>query len=153
MRGACSTDARAVRADAGHLLDEHGGHMGARAGRLLHQRRGQMVARAGHMLDEHGGQMGARAERLLDQRRAQMGARAGHMPDQRRGTWGLGLHQAASRIGMQDLRKQLNKQTDGKAALTLDRYSRFFPDGPHVPISTEQIVASFRHSMIDQVAG
>lgn|ERR1035438_350615 len=65
---------------------------------------------------------------------------------------GLGLNAEARRMGMQGFRKQLNKQTKGNAARTLERYSRFFPDGPTSPILIEQIVESYRQSTIEQLA-
>jgi len=65
---------------------------------------------------------------------------------------GLGLHAEALRMGMQSFRKQLNKQTKGNAARTLERYSRFFSNGPDCSISTQQIVEAYKQSTIEQLA-
>jgi hypothetical protein len=65
---------------------------------------------------------------------------------------GIGMHQEAQRIGMQEFRKQLNKQTTGNAAKTLRRYGRFFPDGVEAPITVEEIYESYRESTIAQLA-
>ena len=65
---------------------------------------------------------------------------------------GMGLQAEAQRMGMQGFRKQLNKQTKGNAARTLERYSRFFPDGHEFPISIQQIVEACKQSTIKQLA-
>jgi hypothetical protein len=65
---------------------------------------------------------------------------------------GLGLHCEAQRVGMQEFRRKLNKQTQGNAARTLERYGRFFPDGAEAQITVEQIISTFRQSVIDQLA-
>jgi hypothetical protein len=64
---------------------------------------------------------------------------------------GLGMYTEASRMGMQSFRKQLNQQSPGNAARTIERYGRFFPDGNQVAISIEQIVGAYRQSTIDQL--
>jgi hypothetical protein len=66
---------------------------------------------------------------------------------------GLGLHAEAQREGMHNFRKQLNKQSKGNAARTIERYRRFFPDESQFPISTEQIVEEFRRSTVKQLEG
>lgn len=65
---------------------------------------------------------------------------------------GLGMHVEATRVGMQEFRKRLNKQTKGNAARTLERYSRFFPDGFDTPITVQQIYETYRASVIEQLA-
>jgi hypothetical protein len=65
---------------------------------------------------------------------------------------GLGMHGEARRVGMQNFRKQLNKQSKGNAAKIIERYRRFFPDGSHVGISIEEIVDSYRRSTIEQLS-
>jgi hypothetical protein len=65
---------------------------------------------------------------------------------------GLGLHSEAQRTSMQELRKKLNKQTQGNAARTLVKYGRFFPDGAETPITVEQVIETFRRSAIAQLA-
>jgi hypothetical protein len=65
---------------------------------------------------------------------------------------GLGLHAESCRMGLQNFRKQLNQQSKGNAARTLERYHRFFPDGDQECISIEQIFKSYRQSTIDQLA-
>jgi hypothetical protein len=65
---------------------------------------------------------------------------------------GFGMHAEAERVGMQEFRKRLNKQTRGNAARTLQRYSKFFPDGFHTPITVQQIYATYRASLLEQLA-
>lgn len=65
---------------------------------------------------------------------------------------GLGLQAESRRMGMQNFRKQLNRQSKGNAARTLERYRRFFSDGDQVCISIEQIFETYRQSTIDQLA-
>jgi len=65
---------------------------------------------------------------------------------------GLGMHVQAERVGMQEFRKRLNKQTGGNAARTLQRYSKFFPDEFYTPISVQQIYATYRASVMEQLA-
>ena len=64
---------------------------------------------------------------------------------------GLGLHLEAQRIGMQGLRKQLNKQTNGNAARTLTSYGQFFPEGK-APVTMERILKIFHESTRKQLA-
>jgi hypothetical protein len=64
---------------------------------------------------------------------------------------GLGLHLEAQRIGMQGLRKQLNKQSNGNAARTLTSYGQFFPEGK-APITMERILKIFHESTRKQLA-
>jgi hypothetical protein len=65
---------------------------------------------------------------------------------------GLGMYTEAERMGMQSFRKQLNQQSPGNAARTIERYGRFFPGGSQISISIEQIVEAYRQSTIDQLA-
>ena len=65
---------------------------------------------------------------------------------------GLGMHVEAERVGMQEFRKRLNKQTGGNAARTLQRYDRFFPDGLQTPITVQQIYETYRASVMEQLA-
>jgi hypothetical protein len=65
---------------------------------------------------------------------------------------GLGLHEESQRLGMQAFRKQLNKQSKGNAARTMDSYRRFFPDGAESPITLEQIYEAYRSSTNAQLA-
>ena len=64
---------------------------------------------------------------------------------------GLGLYMEAERIGMQGLRKQLNKQTSGNAARTMASYGRFFPQG-RAPITMDGILRIFHESNREQLA-
>jgi hypothetical protein len=64
---------------------------------------------------------------------------------------GLGLHLESQRIGMQGLRKQLNKLSNGNAARTLTSYERFFPGGS-LAITMEDILNAFRESTREQLA-
>jgi hypothetical protein len=65
---------------------------------------------------------------------------------------GLGMYAEAKRVGMQEFRKQLNKQTKGNAARTLERYARFFPDGERMPITVHEIYEMYRQSVTAQLA-
>jgi hypothetical protein len=65
---------------------------------------------------------------------------------------GLGLYEESQRVGMQSFRKNLNKQTRGNAARTMERYRRFFPHGAENPITLEQIYETYKQSTIAQLA-
>ncbi len=65
---------------------------------------------------------------------------------------GLGMSAESQRVGMQEFRKRLNRQTKGNAARTMERYARFFSDGEESAISLEQIFESYRASTIVQLA-
>ena len=65
---------------------------------------------------------------------------------------GMGMHTEAKRIGMQEFRKLLNKQTTGNAARTMQRYERFFPDGFATPITVQEIYEAYRASALKQLA-
>jgi len=65
---------------------------------------------------------------------------------------GLGMFAESKRVGMQEFRKRLNKQTRGNGARTIERYRRFFPHGEDRPITSEQIYETYRQSTIAQLA-
>jgi hypothetical protein len=66
---------------------------------------------------------------------------------------GIGMYIESQRLGMQDFRKLLNKQTKGNAARTLVRYGSFFQIGSAASITMPEIYESYRGSTIGQLAG
>jgi hypothetical protein len=65
---------------------------------------------------------------------------------------GLGMHYKSKEIGMQEFRKLLNRQSDGNAARTIQKYRRFFPDGREKSISNREIFEVYRSSVIRQLS-
>jgi hypothetical protein len=65
---------------------------------------------------------------------------------------GLGMHHESKRIGMQEFRKLLNRQTNGNAARTMQRYQPFFPDDIEKPISSNDIFEIYRNSVKEQLS-
>jgi hypothetical protein len=65
---------------------------------------------------------------------------------------GVGLHEVSKKLGMQEFRKLLNRQSNGNAARTLQRYSAFFPNEQKNSISTAELFEVYRSSVIKQLS-
>lgn len=65
---------------------------------------------------------------------------------------GMGMYHEAKRVGMQEFRKLLNRQTNGNGARTMQRYRPFFVNEGRNSISATELFEIYRKSVKEQLS-